>query len=299
MLPLWAGRALVKAPPQCHMRLMADAPDLLTDLRDADRERYLSVLFAPTDARSALATLFLFNAETARLRDLVSEPLPGEIRLQWWRDVIAGDRAQEATQHPLAGALLDTIARYDLPRAALDNLLEARIFDLYDDPMPSRTDFEGYLGETASMLLQMAAQILNDGATPPTADAAGHAGIAYGVANLIRQMPVHRARGQLYVPADLLAAAGTDAAAWLAGDQDKAFDGAIAAFVALGRDHLDKARAALRDVPKPLRSPFAVLGVADAVLSRAAKAGGTARSTSVAISPVTVQWRMTRQALGL
>lgn len=277
---------------------MAAPSDLLSQLRAADRERYLSVLFAPADTRDALAALFLFNAETARLRDLVSESLPGEIRLQWWRDVIAGERAEEAAQHPLAAPLKDAIARYGLPTPAFDNLLEARIFDLYDDPMPSRTDLEGYLGETASMLLQMAAQILNGGATPPTADAAGHAGVAYGIANLIRQMPAHRARGQVYVPADLLAAAGTDAARWLADGEDAAFDGAVAGFVALGREHLEEARIALRDVPKPLRPPFAVLGVADAVFVRAAKTGGAARSTPVAVSPIAVQWRMTRQAFG-
>ncbi|MBO6640527.1 MAG: phytoene/squalene synthase family protein [Roseitalea sp.] len=272
--------------------------DLLNQLREADRERYLSVLFAPEDRRAALATLFLFNAETARLRDLVSEPLPGEIRLQWWRDVIAGDRAEEARQNPLAAALLDVIAAHDLPVAAFDNLLEARIFDLYDDPMPTRTDLEGHLGETASMMIQMACQILRGGQTPPTADAAGHAGVAYGIATLIRQMPQHRARGQVFLPADLLAAAGTDAGRWLAESDDPAFATAISAFVALGREHLGKARAALTDVPKGLRAPFAVLGVADAVLAKASKAGTGARIEPVRLSPVTVQWRMTRQALG-
>jgi phytoene synthase len=272
--------------------------DLLNQLREADRERYLSVLFAPEDRRAALATLFLFNAETARLRDLVSEPLPGEIRLQWWRDVIAGARAEEARQNPLAAALLDVIAAQDLPASAFDNLLEARIFDLYDDPMPTRTELEGYLGETASMLIQMACQIVNGGQTPPTADAAGHAGVAYGIATLIRQMPQHRARGQVFLPADLLAAAGTDAGHWLAEDDDAAFATAITAFVALGREHLAKAREALADVPKGLRAPFAVLGVADAVFTKAAKAGGAARAEPVRLSPVTVQWRMTRQALG-
>ena len=276
---------------------MADPSSLLPQLREADRERYLSVLFAPADPREALAALYLFNAETARVRDLISEPLPGEIRLQWWRDVIAGDRAEDAAAHAVAAPLLDVIARYDLPPSAFDNLLEARVFDLYDDPMPSRTDLEGYLGETTSILLQMAAQVLNGGATPPTADAAGHAGVAYGIANLIRQMPVHRARGQCYLPADLLAAAGTDANAWLSETDDTAFAPAIAAFAALGRDHVAKARAALRDVPKPLTSPFAVLAVADAVLARAARMGASARSAPVTVSPIAVQWRMTRFAL--
>ncbi len=277
---------------------MTQSPEpLLPQLRAADRERYVSVLFAPAPAREALAALYLFNAETARLRDLVSEPLPGEIRLQWWREVIAGDRTEEAAAHAIAAPLLDVIARHDLPVAAFDNLLEARIFDLYADPMPSRTDLEGHLGETVSMLMQMAGQVLNGGASPPTADAAGHAGVAYGIANLLRQMPVHRARGQCYLPADLLAASGADAERWLSDEEDIAFAPAIAAFIALGRDHAAKARAALRAVPKALKSPFSVLAVAEAVLARANRVGAAARSTPVAISPITVQWRMMRFAL--
>lgn len=276
---------------------MADPSDLLSQLREADRERYLSVLFAPKEHRQALSALFMFNAETARVRDLVSEPLPGEIRLQWWRDVIAGDRSGEAAAHPVAAPLLDAVDRFGLPGSAFDNLLEARIFDLYDDPMPSRTDLEGYLGETGSMLIQMACQILNEGDTPPTADAAGHAGVAYGIANLVRQMPAHRARGQLFVPADLMAATGADAAAFLAEGDDQPFDAAVQAFVALGREHLAKAREALTAVPSAQRAPFAVLGVADAVLAKAAKVGGRARSVPIAISPLTAQWRMTRQVM--
>lgn len=58
---------------------------------EADRDRYLSVLYAPEDKRGALATLYAFNAEIARIRDLVHEPLPGEVRLQWWRDLINGE----------------------------------------------------------------------------------------------------------------------------------------------------------------------------------------------------------------
>lgn len=270
---------------------------MLTQLREADRERYLSVLFAPQTRRDALAALYLFNAETARLRDLVSEPLPGEIRLQWWRDVIAGERREEAAAHPLAAPLMDVIGRYDLPRAAFDNLLQARIFDLYDDPMPSRADLEGYLGETASMLIQMACQVLGDGETPPTADAAGHAGVAYGIANLIRQLPVHRSRGQVYLPGDLLAATGVDARAFLGDRDDDRFAPAVAAFVALGREHLGKAGQALDGAPKSLRSPFSVLAVADAVLTKADKAGAGARVTPVSLSPLAVQWRMTRFAL--
>ncbi|MFZ0208140.1 MAG: squalene/phytoene synthase family protein, partial [Roseiarcus sp.] len=128
--------------------------------RAHDRDRWLSALFAPTAARPHLHALSAFNYEVGRLREIVREPLAGELRLTWWRDALA--RA-EATGHPVATALLDTIVKFNLPMALFENHIAARQFDLYDDPMPSLNDLEGYCGETASSLFQFAALILAEG----------------------------------------------------------------------------------------------------------------------------------------
>ncbi len=155
-------------------------------LREGDRERYLTVLFSPEDRRAALAALYAFNLETARVRDLVSEPMPGEIRLQWWREVVTGEREGEGRQHPVGAALLDAKEAHGLSAKALANLVEARIFDLYNDPMPDRASLEGYLGETASALFQLSALILDADTGAKAAEAAGHAGVAYGISGLLR-----------------------------------------------------------------------------------------------------------------
>ena len=184
-------------------------------VRAADRDRYLSVLYAPEDKRPSLFALYAFNAEIASVRDRIREALPGEIRLQWWRDAIASD---EPGGHPLAEALLAAIGRHNLPKKPFDDYLEARIFDLYDDPMPGRAELEGYCGETASALIQLAALVLDAEAAPAVAEAAGHAGCAQAITGLIRLIPLHRARGQCYVPRDVLAAAGTSPEAFVAGE---------------------------------------------------------------------------------
>ena len=126
---------------------------LLDLVRAADRDRYLAALYAPEDKRADLLALYAFNAEIAGVRDRVSQALPGEIRLQWWRDVIAANDASAGAGNPAAEALLETIDRRNLPRQAFQNYLDARIFDLYDDPMPTRTDLEGYCGETAAAVI--------------------------------------------------------------------------------------------------------------------------------------------------
>ena len=117
-------------------------------------------MFAPAEQRGALYALYAFNAEVSRVRDIAREPLPGEIRLQWWIDVLRGERGGEAAANPVAAALLQTIERHDLSVAALGDLVEARLFDLYDDPMVTLADLDAYAVKTSSALIALAAQIL-------------------------------------------------------------------------------------------------------------------------------------------
>ncbi len=60
----------------------------------ADRDRFLASLFAPAEHRGALHALYAFNVEIARVREVAREPLPGEIRLQWWSEVVDGERGR-------------------------------------------------------------------------------------------------------------------------------------------------------------------------------------------------------------
>src|ERR1700722_15091044 len=170
-------------------------------VRQADRDRFLAALFAPAEHRDPLHALFAFNIEIARVREGAREPLPGEIRLQWWREVLNNERGGEESANPVAAALLTVIERHHLAADTLLDLIEARRFDLYDEPMGGIAALESYAARTSSALTTLAAQILGVDA----AAAAAHAGIAYGIAGLLRAFPLHAARHQLYVPAELLA----------------------------------------------------------------------------------------------
>ncbi len=61
---------------------------LLDDLRKSDRDRYLCLLLMPERCRGFLAGLFAFNSELAQIRERVSDPAAGEVRLAWWNEVI-------------------------------------------------------------------------------------------------------------------------------------------------------------------------------------------------------------------
>ena len=168
-------------------------------VREGDRDGWLASLFWPEAARPHAHAILAFGLEIARVREVVSEATLGEIRYQFWRDIIENDAA---AGHPVAEALLDTVRRFNLDRARLLALIEARSFDLYDDPMPSEAALENYLRDTSSVPFEAIARVLVPGRLPPAqVDAAGR---AYGLVGLLRGLPYQVMRGQLYLPLDLL-----------------------------------------------------------------------------------------------
>src|SRR6202046_4380882 len=91
-------------------------------VRTADRDRFIASLFAPVVQRAPLHALYAFNSEVARVREVAREALPGEVRLQWWSEVIGGERRGEAQANPVASALLATIESHGLPPGPLNGL---------------------------------------------------------------------------------------------------------------------------------------------------------------------------------
>lgn len=264
-------------------------------LRASDRDRYLSVLYAPEEKRIGLYALYAFNAEIAAIRDRIREPLPGEIRLQWWRDVLAAPEGA-GEGHPVAAALVKAIEANDLPRAAFENYLEARIFDLYDDPMPSRGDLEGYCGETASAIIQLAALILDPASAREHPDLAGHAGCAQAITGILRLLPLHRARGQCYLPRDVLSAAGTSPEEFVAGDAPEAGRRAVEAMVALANHHFAAFRQGARLLPETLRPAFLPLALVPAFLKSMSRNPGQVLRAPAGMSDLRRHWLMFRTA---
>lgn len=266
-------------------------------VRQADPDRYLATLYAPEAKRPALFALYAFNAEIAGIRDRIREALPGEVRLQWWREVIDSGSPRAADGHPVAEALLAAIEAHNLPRAAFDNYLEARLFDLFNDPMPSRTDLEGYCGETAAALIQLAALVLEGPEALKHADAAGHAGCAQAIAGLLRLLPLHRLRGQCFIPRDILDAVGTSPEQLLT-EKGEGPTRAIAATVALGSEHVAAFRASAARLPEALRPAFLPVALAPDYLKLVAGQGGDALERSADLAAWKRHWRLFRAAGG-
>lgn len=255
-------------------------------LRLTDNDRYLACLLTPPAHRAELAALYAYNAELSRVRDVTREALTGEVRLQYWRDLLEGQAHGETTANPIAAELLRTVTERKLPVDALLHMADARIFDLYDDPMETTAMFEGYAGETASSLIQLASLVLDAKAAAAATEIAGHAGVAQLVAGCLMLLPIHRRRGQVYVPQEILKAVALDRAAFLEGKDDARLAAAIDAFAGYGLDHLQKARNA-GGIPKSLWPAYLPVASTERILKTARRLG--AAVTSRDIRPA--QWR--------
>ena len=242
-------------------------------VRDADKDRYLATLFAPADKRPHLFALYAFSTEVARIREAVSEPQPGEIRLQWWSDAIGQLYAGNVNDHPVLTGLAEALETMPLAKEAFLNLIEARRFDLYDDGMRTMNDLEGYAGETSSALIQMAALILAGDDARRAADAAGHAGVAYAITGLLRAVPMHRARGQMYVPEELLLANKLTVADFRDARWSDAMGLVFRRMRQAARDHLARARAVDPDVSIEAGPAFLPVSLAELYLEKMERTG--------------------------
>jgi 15-cis-phytoene synthase len=244
-------------------------------VRAADKDRFLAALFAPAAARPHLHALHAFGGEIARVRAAArGEPLPGEIRLQWWRDVLSGEARGEVSAHPVAAALLGTVARFGLAKDRLITFIDAHTFDVYDDAMASIADLDAYAEQTSGALFALAAQILS-AQIPGGREAAGAsgiaaapAGIAYGIAQRLRSFPHDLAHRQLYVPLDVLARHGITRSEVDARRNSAALRAALADLRAHVRSAFARFAAAAPDIPDSAAPAFLIAALVPHLLVR-------------------------------
>jgi phytoene synthase len=250
----------------------ADAAGFCAELvRSHDFPRYASTLFVPAAERRALLALYAFNVEIVRVRDQVTQPLPGEIRLQWWTDMLAGHAHGSAEGNPVAAELLIAIRDYNLPVEPLSRLIEEHQFDLYNDPMPTMAALEGYLAETCSALFALAAQMASR-PSPEIDHVARHAGLAQGIAQVIANLPRDTAHRQLFLPQQLLESHGSTMEEVFAAKETPKLRAALDQLAGEGRQHLATASSLLAQLSPHTRAMFLPLALARRDITRLSRA---------------------------
>lgn len=176
------------------------------EVRRFDSDRWLTTLFAPDSKRPALLALYAFNSEIARAREAVTQPLIGQIRLQWWREAWDGIARDQPRRHPVIEALHRHCRHVDMNDAMM--LIDARERDMEDRPFETAAELSAYAEASSAPLMRLAAQAL--GVQPDEAlnESIRLAGTAYALVGLLRAVPFMAAQQRVYLPMDRLAMAG-------------------------------------------------------------------------------------------
>ena len=240
-------------------------------VRAHDFTRYASTLFMPAEQRRALLAIYAFNVEISRVREQVSQPLPGEVRLQWWTDMLADAGHGGVEGNPVAAELKLAIRDWRLPVERLSRLIDEHQFDLYNDPMPTMAALEGYVTDTSSALFALSAEI----AGPLSGEIehlARHAGLAQGIALVLAALPIDASRRQLFVPLQLLQGHGSSMEEVFAGKWTPNLRAALDQLIGEVREHLKTALALLQNAPPEVRPVFLPLAPVGRDLERMSRA---------------------------
>jgi NADH dehydrogenase [ubiquinone] 1 alpha subcomplex assembly factor 6 len=244
-------------------------------VRRHDRDRFQTALFAPAAHREALFALYAFNYEIARVREAVSEPMLGRIRLEWWREAVAAAYREGAVRrHEVVEPLARAIRERALDRNDFERLIAAREADLDTAAPENLAALEHYAEESSAPLVALAMAALGVG-DAAAREAGRHVGIAYALAGLTRAIPFAGPRGPSLLPRDL----------------------AVAEIAAAARRHLAAARA-LR--PRPPRAALAALLpaiVAERALLRLERAAFDPYEASLRMPDPLQVWRLALAAL--
>lgn len=229
------------------------APQSLDALvRRADEDRWLAARFAPEPARAGLAAVYAFNLEIARIAEHASEPMLGEIRLQWWREAL-DDIAQSGPVrgHELALALDEAAASGARAQlcAALTGLIDARARDLDAEPFADLGDLCAYAKASAGGVMRAAASICSVDIADPDAERLMNAcARAWGLTGLLRAFAPLAADGRAPIPRAIRQTHGLSEAQLSQRDAQAGVRAALGEIAAAAWDAYEEARGRSVDV---------------------------------------------------
>ncbi|MBL4667616.1 MAG: squalene/phytoene synthase family protein [Sneathiella sp.] len=182
-----------------------DLSPMSTDVRRYDYDRWLSCLFAPKEARERLFAILAFNIEIARVRETVSEPLLGDIRLQWWRDALKDLSGNISKSHPVVESLHEFNKEHPVDFNLMLEMVDIRAKDLDPAPIETTGDLLVYADMTGGALHQLLYRALGGGDNSNSIEAVVRSGRSYALTGILRAMPFHAQNGLNLMPTKALA----------------------------------------------------------------------------------------------
>ena len=212
--------------------------------RQHGRSYYLATLLLPAWKRPSVHALYGFARWCDDIVDDLG-PATGEERAARL-EALAAD-ALTTSQHPVALALRDTLARWDIPHAHVEAFLTSMRTDLTTNSYKTYEDLLGYTyGSAAVIGLQMLPVLEPVVPREVAAPYAADLGLAFQLTNFLRDVGEDLRRDRVYLPLEDLDAFGVTVEQLQAGVVDARFRRLMAFEVARTREVYRTARLGIR-----------------------------------------------------
>ena len=237
-----------------------------SEVKAYDPDRYLTALFAPKGYREAIFSLYAFNSDIARTRELVSEPILGQIRLKWWDETISSIYEGETINHPVVMELAKAIKKFELVSKPFYDLIKARSFDLNDSPLENIDELEAYALNTSGVLSRLAMNVLGYSKGAPI-KAANLIGTAWALIGLMRSVGFHAQNKRVYIPESLIMNYNLSKTNLLNPSSVGQLKEAIKEVVCKAEEKIVEARDLKNDIPKGANSVLLLAAIANSYIS--------------------------------
>jgi phytoene synthase len=241
------------------------------EVREHDPDRYLATLFAPAEAREPLFVLYAFDHEIGRVRRVVSEPMAGLVRLQWWRDALEGVAVGRPLDQPVVESLHAHWARFAPLRPRLEAAIDAREEELTAGPPADLAALADRLCASWGEITLGALDLLGAAAEPARA-AGRHLGLALGLVRLVQALPRDLRQNRMPLPGAMLAQYGIAGESLPGEGAATALRPVVADLAAQAHEHLRAARRHRRAVPKQALPALLPAALLEGYLRRLARA---------------------------
>jgi len=240
-------------------------------VRKYDYDRFLVTLFAPAELREDLFSLYAFNHEVAKIREAVSEPMLGEIRLQWWREAIEGIAEGKPRNHEVVLPLAEAIQKHGLEAEMFIKVIDTRAADIYDENPKTLTDFEDYLGATSGNLMKIAAMICGE-RDEDVLSLSYDLGQVWGLIGTIRALRYHISLGRLSLPQDIMDDYGVSRQGIMAMEEGENIKNLVQVLCVSAQQYLDQIVSDKKIIAKQIRPIFLLVALSRSYLNMIKKA---------------------------
>lgn len=270
----------------------SDAEFTSQELKEQNKSLYLCSLYFEDNIRQAAQNIFALFLELKKIPSTISEPMLGEIRTTWWRELIEKGDIEHAGA-PLGREIISTIKDHKLDKNLFYELLEGITQDLYLETYATQKDLETYFDQTYGALFSILSRLCSETLNNKKANI--YAGRALGYAMSLFETPIALQRNHHYFPEDMLETVSSSSQAVYERRYDAKIATALETMKKLALEHVNKANDELKQLENNTKAAFTPLALIKPMLKMVDKTNNPLTQITP-LSPLGFQWHLYRCA---